>query len=186
MPVLRRNRSRLACEQLLVLSRCQQTAQRHAPEVVDEDIFGADQTIPLRPETHRIIVILEHANLVLLVERTDSLVGLAPDREAEHDEHRDFEALPGVPVGVLAGEPLELGVRAIGGLDPRLVADPVRHRPDRSDLRVVEVSDQPREPATGHDRVVIEEDESVSRRAARAPGCSPPRTLGWSRCAPRG
>ena len=68
-------------QQLLELSGCQQTAQRDAPEVVDEDIFGADQAIPLRPETHRIIVILEHGDVVLLVERTDSLVGLAPHRE---------------------------------------------------------------------------------------------------------
>ena len=78
-------------QQLLELSGCQQTAQRHAPEVVDEDIFRAHQAIPFRPETHRIIVILEHGDVVLLVERTDSLVGPAPHREAEHGEHRDFE-----------------------------------------------------------------------------------------------
>ena len=164
MPHLRSESFAVGVQQLLELSGCQQAAQRHAPEVVDEDIFRADQAIPLRPETHRIIVILEHADVVLLVERTDSLVGLAPDREAEHDEHRDLESLSRVPVGVLAGEPFELGVGAIGGLDLGLVADPVRHRPDRPDPRVVEVPDQPREPTMGHDRVIIEEDESVSRR----------------------
>ena len=62
------------------------------------------------------------------------------------------------------GESFELAVGAIGGLDLGLVADPVRHRPDRPDLRVVEVSNQPREPTVWHDRVIIEEDESVSRR----------------------
>src|SRR5689334_18255773 len=93
----------IGLQQLLGLSGCQQTAQRYAAEVVDEDIFRANQAIPFRPETHRIIVILEHGDAILLVERTDSLVGFAPEREAEHSEHRDFESLSLVTGGALAG-----------------------------------------------------------------------------------
>ncbi len=151
-------------QQFLELPGSQQTAQRYSPEVVDEGVFRADQAIPSRPKTHRIIVILEHADVILLVERADSLVGLAANREAEHDEHGDLEALSRVRVRVFAGEPFELGVGSIAGLDLGLVADPVRYRPDRPDPRVVEVTDQPREPAKGHDCIVVEQDESVSRR----------------------
>ena len=67
--------------------------------MVDEDILGAHQAIPPGLETHRIIVILERTEIVPLVERAHTLVGLTPHREAEHGQHRDLEALARVLAG---------------------------------------------------------------------------------------
>ena len=154
----------IGVQQLLELSGWQQAAQGRAPEVVDEDIFRANQAIPFGLETHRIVIVFEHSDTILLIERADSLVSFAPHGEAKHGKHRNLKLRLRVCLAILPGKSFELAIAAIRRLDLGLVADPVRHRPDRPDLRVVEVSNQPREPTVWHDRVIIEEDESVSGR----------------------
>ena len=102
--------------------------------MVDEGVVGADRLVSGCVCAHRVVVVLERPDLELRVQRPDSLVGVAPHREAEHGHSWDVQGhavlLRGEQPGVI--EALTPGL--VGGLDLRLVADPVRDRSHQPDL----------------------------------------------------
>src|SRR2546430_41774 len=68
----------------IVLPGGEQRPEGGLPEVMHEDVEGADDLVVLPPDAQRVVVVLEQADAELLVEGADRLVGLPPHGGAEH------------------------------------------------------------------------------------------------------
>src|SRR5262249_16867188 len=151
-----------------ILAGRSEPADRRLAEVVHEDVLGARDPVSRLPHAHRVIVVLEEADFETLIERTDRVPHLTPQRRAKHDHCADVEQLARMRLHVLTREAIELAVGGVRNLDFGLVAGPVRHGPKQSDSRVGKMIHDTLEPTLGDDGVVVEQDHDVAATARDA------------------
>ena len=68
-----------------------QFPDRSLAEVVDENIFSADDAVSSRAHAHRVIVVFEHPDFKSFIQRSDLLIDFTSHCDAEHRQSSDIE-----------------------------------------------------------------------------------------------
>src|SRR5689334_3112188 len=102
--------------------------------MVNEAVLGHYHPIAELSYAHREIVVLEHADLIVLVEPAGLVPELPPQQRAEHRQYGDVEAPSAIRSPEVGRELFHLYEVAIPCVDLRFVARIIRnrtHQPDR-------------------------------------------------------
>ena len=124
-------------EQIAVAASGDQVPEGRITEVMDKHVLCTDDPKASLAHAHRVVIVLQQADLKLLIDRSDALVDIPPHRQAEHRQHADVEKFAFVRSRIFSGEPHKLAVGAVGYFDLCLVTDAVGDRANQPDTRVL-------------------------------------------------
>jgi hypothetical protein len=132
--------------------------------VVDIDVPYPLHGVAGGLQAEGVVLILEHADLIPLIEEAEPLEDVAAQRCAEHRQHPDRYPFPLVRHRLLPGHADKLAIGLVRHVDLCLVAGPVCRRADETETWILQVAGEAGQPAVGDHRVVVEEDEQFPVR----------------------
>src|SRR6185503_6794535 len=100
-----------------VLAAGDQVAEGGLAEMVDDNVLDAALLVAGGAGAVGVVVVLQQADLIALVERAEPQERLAPQRQAVHRRRAQLQPVAGELVGPAGGEIEELSPAAVIGLD---------------------------------------------------------------------
>src|SRR5690348_10888423 len=111
--------------------------------MMDEDVLGADHAIARATNSHGVVIVFKKPYFKALVQRTDALVNLTPQRGAKHGRGADVKAHSLVTTHVMLREADELSPGPIRGFNLRLVTGAIRDGAHQTNCGIRQVPYQP-------------------------------------------